>query len=178
MVTQLHELAATVRNVPDFPKKGIVFRDITTLLKDPEAFKKANDILFNRYRNSRIDKVVGVESRGFIFGSSLALRLGVGFVPIRKSGKLPGPTLREQYLLEYGTDSIEIHEDAIVKGERVLLHDDLLATGGTIGAAVKLIEHLGGTIVEIAFLIELKWLDGRQHLKGRDVFSIIQYDAE
>jgi len=178
MVRQLHELAATVRNVPDFPKKGIVFRDITTLLKDPQAFRKANDILFDRYRNSRIDKVVGVESRGFIFGGSLAQRLGAGFVPIRKSGKLPCPTLKEHYSLEYGTDLIEIHEDAIVKGERVLLHDDLLATGGTIGAAIKLIERLGGTIVEIAFLIELRFLKGREHLKDRDVFSIIQYDAE
>lgn len=178
MVRQLQELAATVRNVPDFPKKGIVFRDITTLLKDPQAFRKANDILFDRYRNSKIDKVVGVESRGFIFGGSLAQRLGAGFVPIRKSGKLPRPTLKEQYSLEYGTDVVEIHEDAIVKGERVLLHDDLLATGGTIGAAVKLIERLGGTIVEIAFLIELRFLKGREHLKDRDVFSIIQYDSE
>lgn len=178
MVTQLHELAATVRNVHDFPKKGIVFRDITTLLKDPEAFKKANDIFFNRYRDSRIDKVVGVESRGFIFGSSLAQRLGVGFVPIRKSGKLPSSTLSEQYSLEYGIDSIEIHQDAVVKGERVLLHDDLLATGGTIRAAARLIERLGGAIVEIAFLIELRFLEGRQHLKGHDVFSVIQYDAE
>jgi adenine phosphoribosyltransferase len=178
MVMPLLELGAKVRNVPDFPKKGIVFRDITTLLKDPEAFKGVNDILFNRYKNSRIDKVVGVESRGFIFASSLAQQLGVGFVPIRKSGKLPSSTLREQYSLEYGMDSIEIHQDAIMKGERVLLHDDLLATGGTIGAAVKLVERLGGTIVEIAFLIELRFLEGRQHLKDHDVFSIIQYDSE
>jgi len=174
----VEELSASIRSVPDFPKAGIVFRDITTLLKDPQSFKAVNDILLDRYRNSRIDKVVGIESRGFIVGASLALQLGAGFVPIRKKGKLPATTIREEYALEYGTDTMEIHKDAITKGERILLHDDLLATGGTIAAAIKLIERLGGSIIEIAFLIELSFLHGRRNLGSQKIFSIVKVDHE
>lgn len=172
------DLSATIREVPDFPKPGIVFRDITTLLKDPEAFKAANNSLVQRYKGSKIDKVVGIEARGFILGASVALQLGAGFVPIRKRGKLPAPTIKEEYTLEYGTDTMEIHRDAISKGERILLHDDLLATGGTVSAAATLVERLGGDIVEIAFLVELTFLKGRDRLKGHNVFSLIQYEKE
>ncbi len=178
MVGRMHELAKSIRTVPDFPKKGIMFRDITTLLKDPHAFRTALEVFGDRYKNKGIQKVVCVESRGFIFGSALALELGAGFVPIRKKGKLPAETIREEYALEYGTDVIEIHRDAVQKGEKILLHDDLLATGGTICAATKLVEKLGGSIVGLSFLIELSFLNGREKLQGYDVFSIIQYDAE
>jgi len=174
----VHRLATSIRNVPDFPKKGIVFRDITTLLKDPNAFREAVDIFCERYKGTQIDKVACVEARGFIFGAALALRLGAGFVPIRKRGKLPAQTVRHEYALEYGTDSIEIHADAILPGENVLIHDDLLATGGTIAAACQLVERLGGKIVGLSFLVELSFLQGRGHLKGYDIFSIIQYDTE
>lgn len=172
------ELSTRIRKVPDFPKPGIMFQDITTLLKDRQSFQSVNDILFARYKDLRIDKVVGIESRGFIVGASLALRLGAGFVPVRKKGKLPAETIREEYALEYGTDSIEIHKDAILKGERILLHDDLLATGGTISAAVKLVERLGGNIVGIAFLIELAFLHGRRNLAGYDIFSVVSVEKE
>jgi adenine phosphoribosyltransferase len=178
MAMTIAELSASIRSVPDFPKLGIVFRDITTLLKDPRGFRTVNEILVERYKGSKIDKVVGIESRGFFFGASLALQLGAGFVPIRKKGKLPAETIREEYALEYGTDIMEIHKDAIVKGERILLHDDLLATGGTIAAATKLVERLGGTIVEIAFLIELAFLNGRRNLGGHEIFSIIKVEKE
>ena len=171
-------LTEAIRTVPDFPKPGIMFRDITTLLKDPSSFQKASDAFYDRYKNAGIKKVVAVESRGFIFGAALALRLGAGFVPIRKKGKLPAKTLKQEYALEYGTDSVEIHEDAIVPGERVLLHDDLLATGGTIEAACKLVEKLGGKIVGLSFLIELSFLHGREKFRNHEVFSIIQYEAE
>lgn len=171
-------LAEAIRTVPDFPKPGIIFRDITTLLKDPSSFQKASDAFYEHYRNAGIKKVVAVESRGFIFGAALALRLGAGFVPIRKKGKLPARTQKQEYALEYGTDSVEIHEDAIVPGERVLLHDDLLATGGTIEAACKLVEKLGGKIVGLSFLIELRFLHGREKLRNHEVFSVIQYEAE
>ncbi|MEK6755643.1 MAG: adenine phosphoribosyltransferase [Bacteroidota bacterium] len=174
----MHKLASSIRNVLDFPKKGIVFRDITTLLKDRQAFKEAVDIFYERYKGERIDKVACVEARGFIFGAALALRLGAGFVPIRKRGKLPARTLRQEYALEYGIDGVEIHADAILPGENVLVHDDLLATGGTISAACKLVERLGGKIVGISFLVELSFLHGRDNLKGYDIFSIIQYAAE
>lgn len=171
-------LLATIRSVPDFPKKGIVFRDITTLLKNATAFSSAVDMLYDRYKGSQVQKVVGIESRGFILGSVLAYRLGVGFVPIRKPGKLPAPTFRQDYALEYGTDAIEIHKDALARGERVLLHDDLLATGGTMGAACKLVEQLGGTIVGISFLIELSFMNGRKNLGSYDIFSLLNYDSE
>ena len=172
------ELITTIRNVPDFPKKGIVFRDITTLLKNKEAFHRFIELMVERYKNERIDKVVGIESRGFIGGAALAYVLSAGFVPIRKPGKLPADKIRQEYQLEYGTDAIEIHRDAIGKGERVLLHDDLLATGGTILAACKLVEQLGGTIVGLSFLIELSFLQPRKRLSPYDIFSLISYDSE
>jgi adenine phosphoribosyltransferase len=172
------DLKNHIRSVPDFPKKGIVFRDITTLLKDRSAFAKAVDVFYEQYKTIRVDKVVSVESRGFIFGSLLANKLEAGFVPIRKPGKLPAETIREEYQLEYGMDAMEIHKDAIAPGERVLLHDDLLATGGTVLAACRLVEKLGGQIVGLCFLIELTFLHGRDRLEGYDIFSIIKYDAE
>ncbi len=173
-----HVLEAAIRTVPDFPKKGIMFRDITTLLKDRSALHRSIDLLYHHYKEQRIDKVVGIESRGFICGAALADRLGAGFVPIRKPGKLPAETIRQEYQLEYGSDAIEIHRDAIVKGERVLLHDDLLATGGTIQAACKLVEELGGNIAGLSFLIELSFLKPRARLAGYDIFSLVTYDSE
>jgi len=167
-----------IRNVPDFPKKGIVFRDITTLLEDSAAFKRAIDVLYKRYRKKKIDKVVSVESRGFILGSVLAYRLGAGFVPVRKTGKLPSETIRQQYALEYGTDALEIHKDAIRKGEKILIVDDLLATGGTVAAACRLVKRLKGEIKGLSFLIELSFLNGRRKLKGYDIYSVITYDSE
>jgi adenine phosphoribosyltransferase len=178
MVMNADALRFTVRNVPDFPKKGIVFRDITTLLENPESFRSSVDLLCERYRSHPIDKVASVESRGFIFGSVLAYRLGVGFVPVRKPGKLPFSTIKEVYQLEYGSDALEIHTDAVRPGERVLIVDDLLATGGTVLAACKLVERLGGKVDGLAFLIELEFLHGRDRLRQFDVFSVIRYDAE
>ena len=178
MNSESRSLASYIRTVPDFPKQGIMFRDITTLLKDAHAFQQAVEVLYARYQGERISKVVCIESRGFILGAALALRLQAGFVPIRKKGKLPAATLRQEYALEYGSDEIEVHKDAIDAGERILIHDDLLATGGTVSAACKLVENLGGTIVGLSFLIELGFLKGRTHLGSYDVFSIIQYDAE
>lgn len=174
----MNDLSRYIRSVPDFPKKGIVFRDITTLLKNKEAFAHAVDAIVDHHKEMNIDKVVSVESRGFIIGAALAHRLGAGFVPVRKPGKLPAPTMRVEYQLEYGTDAIEIHRDAIAKGERILLHDDLLATGGTIAACTRLVEKLGGTIVGISFLIELSFLHGRDKLKGRQIHSVITYEKE
>ena len=167
-----------IRNVPDFPKKGIVFRDITTLLKDAAAFREAVDILYDHYAGARVAKVVSVESRGFILGAPLAYRLGAGFVPVRKPGKLPAEKIRQDYALEYGTDGVEIHRDAIARGERILVLDDLLATGGTILAACQLVEKLGGSIVGLAFLVELSFLSGRKRLEAYDVFSIVEYPEE
>jgi adenine phosphoribosyltransferase len=172
------DLRTMIRSVPDFPKKGIVFRDITTLLKDRAALHEATDLLAAYYAEKKIGIVVGIESRGFILGGALADRLGAGFVPIRKPKKLPAKVLRQEYALEYGTDVIEIHQDAIRAGERILLHDDLLATGGTMAAACRLVESLGGTIVGISFLIELAFLNGRNHLGSYDIHSLIRYDAE
>jgi adenine phosphoribosyltransferase len=172
------DLEKYIRSIPDFPKRGIMFRDITTLLKDGPALEAAVDQLYEHYKGSRIDKIVCVESRGFILGGALAMKLGVGFVPIRKPGKLPAAVERAEYSLEYGSDTIEIHKDAIRAGERVLLHDDLLATGGTIDAACHLVERLGGIIVGLSFLIELSFLDPRKKLAGRDIFSLITYNSE
>jgi adenine phosphoribosyltransferase len=178
MNQESRSLASYIRTVPDFPKQGIMFRDITTLLKDAGAFERAVDVLYARYKDERISKVVCVESRGFILGAALALRLHAGFVPVRKKGKLPAATVCQEYALEYGTDAIEIHRDAISKGETVLIHDDLLATGGTVSATCKLVESIGGAIVGLSFLIELSFLKGRARLGSYDVFSIIEYDAE
>ena len=172
------QLSDSVRNIQDFPKKGIVFRDITTLLKDAYAFKNAVNLLNKHYSNSKIDKVVCIESRGFIIGSALAFSLGAGFVPIRKKGKLPAEVITGQYALEYGSDTIEMHVDALQPGDRVLLHDDLLATGGTISAAIKLVERLQADIIGISFLIELSSLEGKKRIKDYDIFSLIKYDSE
>jgi len=172
------DLRKLIRDVPGFPKPGIVFKDITTLTKNPEGFREAVDALTKRYRGDRIDVVVGIESRGFIFGAPVALELGVGFVPARKPGKLPAETVRAEYELEYGTDAIEMHRDAIEPGQRVLIVDDLLATGGTAEAAAKLVEELGGTVVGMAFLIDLTFLKGRERLAGRDVFCLVEFDSE
>jgi len=172
------DLLDKIRSIPDFPKKGILFRDITTLLKDGRAFARVVDLLYEHYREARVDKVASVESRGFIFGAALAYKLGAGFIPMRKPGKLPAETIREEYALEYGTDSIEVHRDAIVSGERILLLDDLLATGGTMAAACKLVRRLGGTIVGVAFIIELSFLGGRKVLHEKNIFTLLDYDSE
>ncbi len=172
------DLKKYIRGIKDFPKKGIMFRDITTLLQDPIALKSTLDSLYSYSKNLNIKKVVGIEARGFIFGSLLAEKLNAGFVPIRKPGKLPAEKESATYALEYGTDTIEIHKDAIKLGEKVLLHDDLLATGGTARAAANLIEKLGGEVVQISFIVELLNLEGREKLKNYDVKSLIQYETE
>jgi len=161
--------------VPDFPKKGILFKDITTLLKDGDKLRKAVDALCEKYKNVEVDKVLGVEARGFIFAPMVAYKLGAGFVPVRKPGKLPAKTKAVTYDLEYGTDTLEIHEDAINKGDRVLIIDDLLATGGTAAGVVKMVRELGGEVLGVGFLIELAFLNGKDKLSGVDVFSLIQY---
>ncbi len=168
-------LKGKIRDVPDFPKPGVVFKDITPLLADRQTFRAALDLLGDRYRDRGIQVVVGVEARGFIIGSALAYKLGAGHVLIRKAGKLPFRTHRAVYQLEYGTDTLEIHEDALEPGTRVLIADDVLATGGTVGAAIDLVNKLGGKIVEIAFLLELTFLKGREKLADYPVFSLIQY---
>jgi adenine phosphoribosyltransferase len=173
-----NDIKKYIRSVIDFPKPGIMFRDITTLLKEPEGLKESFNALIEFTKGLKIDKVVGIESRGFMLGAMIAERLNAGFVPIRKPGKLPAETVREEYSLEYGTDAIEIHKDAIKPGESVLLHDDLLATGGTARAAANLIEKLGGKVVQISFIIELSFLNGRKKLKGYDVRSLVNYDSE
>lgn len=167
-----------IRAIVDFPKKGIIFRDITTAVKDAKALKYMVDFLTEEYKDKKIDYVVGIESRGFIFGAPLAYNLGAGFVVVRKPGKLPAKTISQEYSLEYGTDKIEIHEDAIEEGKNVLIVDDLLATGGTVGASVKLLEKVGANIVGAAFIIELSDLGGREKLKDIDVVSMVQYDGE
>ncbi len=169
------ELEKYIRSIPGFPKEGIIFKDITTLLKDHSAMKEALDRFNEFIRGKKITKVVGIESRGFIFGPAIALEAGAGFVPVRKPGKLPAETISESYELEYGTDKVEIHKDAINKGDIVLLHDDLLATGGTMEAACKLVGKSGGVIAGISFLIELEFLNGREKLSGYDIQSLIKY---
>jgi len=169
------KLEDKIRDVPDFPKKGIVFKDITPLLQDAAAFKHAIDLLTEKYRDKEIDVVVAAEARGFILGAPLAYNLGVGFVPVRKPVKLPAECLTAEYALEYGVDSLQMHRDAIAPGQKVLIIDDLLATGGTVGANVELVEKLGGEVAGIAFLIELTFLNGRGKLKNYEVTSLIQY---
>jgi len=161
--------------VPDFPKPGILFYDVTTLLRDPEGFKASIDRLSDPYRNAGVSLVVGIESRGFILGAAVADRLGAGFVPVRKVGKLPHTKIRVSYDLEYGTDSLEMHSDAIEKGQHVLIVDDLLATGGTARATVDLVRQLGGNVRGVAVLIELVALNGRSRLQGEDVMAVLQY---
>ena len=169
-----------IRTVPHYPKQGIMFRDITTLLKDPVGLRATVDELARRYADMKIDKVAGIESRGFIVGAPLAYVLGKGFIPIRKKGKLPAETIGHDYELEYGTDRIEIHTDAIEKGERVLLVDDLIATGGTAEAACKLIEKIGGQIVECCFVIDLPDIGGRKRLErhGHSVFALCEFEGD
>ncbi len=166
-----------IREVPDFPKPGILFYDITTLLKDPKAFRSILDELIAKYHDKRIDKIVGIESRGFILGSPMAYKLGAGFVPVRKPGKLPADCFEVKYNLEYGSNSLAVHRDAIGMGERVLIVDDLLATGGTAAATVNLVRQLGGEIVGLVVLVELQALKGREKLNGCDVHSMITYSS-
>ena len=168
-------LKSAIRDVPDFPKKGIVFKDITTLLKDPVLFRRTVDLLAVLAGNRPVDKVVAIESRGFILGGVLASRLGAGFVPVRKPGKLPAKTLKASYELEYGTDTLEIHEDALARGERVLIVDDVIATGGTAKAVGDLVDRLGATVSAYLFLVELSFLNGREKLPGREILSLIRY---
>jgi len=169
------DLKQHIRHVPDFPKAGILFYDITTLLREPKGFEATIDRLSAPYADQSIDLVVGIESRGFILGSPVAQRLGAGFIPIRKPGKLPASRVKETYELEYGTDALEIHADAIQKGQRVLIVDDVLATGGTAAAASRLVRQVGGDLLGLAFLIELLFLKGQSKLPGEKVFSVLQY---
>ena len=173
-------IKSRIRTVPHYPKQGVMFRDITTLLKDPVGFRVTINELANRYAGVKIDRVAGIEARGFIVGAALAYHLGVGFVPIRKKGKLPAETVGHDYELEYGTDRIEMHVDAVSQGERVLLVDDLIATGGTAGAACKLIESMGGKIVECCFVIDLPDLGGRARLEkhGHKVFALCEFEGD
>lgn len=165
-----------IRNIPDFPQKGIMFRDITTAIKDPEAFRTIVDYFYNIYKDEKIDYIAAIESRGYIFGAPLAYKLGAGLVIVRKPGKLPAEVERVEYDLEYGTDALEVHKDAVEKGKRVLVMDDLLATGGTVCAACKLIEKIGGTVAGTAFLIELADLKGREKLPARQkIVSMLTY---
>lgn len=169
------DLKSKIREIQDFPNEGISYKDITTLLQDKEAFKYTIDTISDQLKDLNIDIVVGPESRGFIFGCPVAFNIGAGFVPVRKPGKLPSETIKYEYALEYGTDTLEIHKDAIKKGQRVAIVDDLLATGGTVLATTNLIEQLGGEVVSLNFLIELEFLNGRKLLKDYNTSSLIQY---
>jgi adenine phosphoribosyltransferase len=169
------DLKQHIRNVPDFPKAGILFYDITTLLRDPQGYRITVDMLSTPFEGQGIDSVIGIESRGFILGAAVAHRIGAGFIPIRKPGKLPAKAIKETYDLEYGKDALEIHEDAVQPGQKVLIVDDVLATGGTAAAAVQLVRKLGGELHGLAFLIELLFLNGKQKIAGENVFSVLQY---
>ena len=172
---RITDLKKHIRDIPNFPQEGIIFKDISTLLKNKDAFKKSIDTLARNFKKQRIEYVIGVEARGFIFGSALAYKLGAGFVPVRKKGKLPHKTRSVTYQLEYGTDTLEIHEDAFKPNARVLIVDDLLATGGTVKAVIDLIKAQKANIVGIAFVVELKFLKGKERLKNLPIYSIIQY---
>ncbi|MEP0827472.1 MAG: adenine phosphoribosyltransferase [bacterium] len=172
------DLKAAIRSIPDFPRKGIVFRDITTLIIEPKTFKSALDLMEKFCRDKKADKIVAIESRGFIFGGALSDRLGVGFIPVRKKGKLPAKTVTQEYELEYGTDIIEMHADAVKPGEKVIVIDDLVATGGTLEAACKMIEKVGGEVAGIAVLIDLAFIPWRKRLGKYDILTLIQYDSE
>ena len=174
----MENIKKTIRTIPHFPMKGIMFRDITTLLKDANAFKETIDALVDRYRHQSLDVVAGIESRGFIIAGVIAYLLGKGFIPIRKPGKLPAETYRVDYELEYGNDAIEMHKDSVSQGARVLLVDDLLATGGTMKAACEIIEKAGGTVVECAFIVDLPDLKGREKLKDYQVFTLVEFEGE
>ncbi|GAM11368.1 adenine phosphoribosyltransferase [Geobacter sp. OR-1] len=171
----MDELKNIIRDIPDFPKKGIIFKDITTLLADAKSYQRMIDLISHRYVGQHIDKVVGVEARGFIIGSALAYKLGAGVVLVRKPGKLPSETFKKSYELEYGTDSLEIHTDAIKPGEKILIADDLLATGGTTAAVVDMVKSMGGDIVECCFMVELLFLEGKKRLPEGKVYSLLQF---
>ena len=172
------DLKSKIRTIPDWPKKGIMFRDITPLLQDKKTFKYVIDKFYERYKGKNIGVIVAIESRGFIFGATLAYKLECSFVPVRKEGKLPHKTMKQEYTLEYGTSAVEIHEDAIKQGQNVLIVDDLIATSGTALATIKLVELLGGKVVECAFVVELIDLKGREKLKDYNVFSLVEFEGE
>lgn len=172
------DLKETIRSIPGWPIEGVIFRDITTLMQDPAAYKEACDVFFNRYKDMNIDKVVGIDARGFVFGAVLAYHLNVGFVPVRKKGKLPYKTISASYTLEYGENVVEMHEDSIKEGEKVVIIDDLIATGGTIEAAVKLVKQLGGEIVECGFIVELPDLKGREKIKDESIFAMCEFEGD
>jgi len=172
------DLKETIRSVPHWPIESVTFRDITTLMQNPDAFKHTCDLLYDRYKDQKIDKIVGIDARGFVFGSVLAYKLNVGFVPVRKKGKLPSTTIQADYTLEYGTNTVEMHDDSISKGEKVIIVDDLIATGGTIAAAVELVEKLGGEIIECAFVIELPDLKGREKISKYPIYSMVEFEGE
>lgn len=178
MVDDIAKIRGAIRDIPDFPKPGIVFKDITPLLSNGPLFGKTVDVIADRYRGQKIDTVLGIESRGFIVGAALAYKLGAGFSVVRKPGKLPYETHSASYELEYGKDTLEIHIDAVAPNSRVVIADDLIATGGTAAATAELVSKLGATVVECAFVIELAFLNGREKLKPHRVFSVLQYDSE
>jgi len=178
MGDDIARIRAAIRDIPDFPRPGIVFKDITPLLSNGSLFGKTVDLIAERYRGQKVDTVLGIESRGFIFGSALAYKLGAGFSVVRKPGKLPYETHSADYELEYGKDTLEIHVDAVPRDARVVISDDLIATGGTAAATAELVSKLGATVVECAFVIELSFLHGREKLKPHKVFSVLQYDSE
>ncbi|MCX5668626.1 MAG: adenine phosphoribosyltransferase [Candidatus Omnitrophica bacterium] len=171
-------LEKSIRNIPDFPKPGILFRDVTTLIQNKTAFKKSVDLLAKKYKGKGFNKVVGVEARGFIFGAAVAYKIGAGFVPVRKKGKLPYKTISTTYELEYGTDTLEIHQDAITSGEKILIIDDLLATGGTVKAVIELVKQLGGKVAGIGFVIELVDLNGKDKFKEYPLYSLVKFQGE
>src|ERR687894_365765 len=173
----MDDLKAMIREVPDFPKAGINFYDITTLLKSPEGLRRTVDALSDEFRGTKVDTVIGIEARGFIFAPALAYHMGAGFVPVRKPGKLPSECASVSYDLEYGQDALQMHRDAVGEGHRVVIADDLLATGGTAAAVVRLVEQLGGTVVGLAFVVELEFLPGREKLRGHDVRSLLKYQS-
>ncbi len=167
-----------IRTVPNWPIEGVMFRDITTLIQDPEGLKASCDAFYERYKDMQIDKIVGIDARGFIFGAVLAYQLNIGFVPVRKKGKLPYKTIEAAYTLEYGENIVEMHEDAVQKGEKVVIIDDLIATGGTIAAAAQLVEKLGGDILELAFVVELPDLKGREKIPGYKIFTLTEFEGD
>jgi len=171
-------LKDTIRSIPGWPIEGVIFRDLTTLMQNPTAYKEACDIFYYRYKDMQIDKVIGIDARGFVFGAVLAYHLNVGFIPVRKKGKLPYHTISENYALEYGENTVEMHADAIDNGERVVIIDDLIATGGTIEAAVKLVKKLGGDILECGFVVELPDLKGREKINGEKVFAMCAFEGD
>jgi adenine phosphoribosyltransferase len=177
MITTMDSLKSKIRSVPDFPKAGILFYDITTLLRDRDGFRSTIEALAQPFEDKKIDVVVGVESRGFILGGAVADRLGAGFAPVRKKGKLPAQTVRETYDLEYGTDCLEIHSDAVERGQRILIIDDVLATGGTAAATTALVRKLGGNVQSLAFLVELEFLNGRRKLGSEAIYSVLKYSS-